>query len=408
MKAISDRGAKMKKRALLSVLLCVVVLFSAVVLVSAAEQTKLLTVTTPLGGDASVYVDGVYLAEAPLSRQVKKGAEIKVVASSGDFMFFSDINGNTFGYSGTYVFEMAGNTAIDVWCNGTNDEKVCIIYQNTNSSRQILTAASYLKSNLEANFTEHSIDSANNFGYAFSKWNKTVDEIIAEAATSNVVVVEPVYTELPTTYTVNVVGGTITTENATGGEFAINTMVNLKANEAASGQKFAYWTNSQGVIISDSAEVSIAVIADDTFTANFVAESEVVELTPSVTLGGVFDKALERIITSAQRFVPDGYTLQGYGLVYSKDVKYNADDMTLENVDDVSLKMSYNGDPQSKNGIWINRISCENFVCVRAYIIYSDAEGNSYTVYSNYVNTDVDYRVSISPQGGGIAAPWDE
>ena len=398
----------MKKRAFLSVLLCLVILLSAVVFVSAAEQTKLLTVTTPLGGDASVYVDGVYIADAPLSTQIKKGAEVKIVSSSDDFMFFSDASGNTFGYSGTYIFEMAGNMSIDVWCEGINDEKVCIIYQNTNTTSQILTTASYAKSYLSDNFTNHLIDSANNFGYVFSNWDKTVSEIISEAADTNVVIVKPIYTNLPTTYTVNVVDGAITSENNNNGEFAVNTMVSLKANDAPAGKKFAYWTNGQGVIISDSVEMSIAVIADETFTANFVDENETLSLTPSVTLGSVFDKNIERVITSAQRFVPDGYTLQGYGLIYSKDILYNAEDMTLENVDDVSMKMSYNGNPQSQNGIWINRISCESYACVRAYIIYTDAEGNSHTVYSNYVKTNVDYRVSVEPQGGGIASPWEE
>ena len=100
----------MKKRILLSVLICMITLLSIAFCVYAATQTKLLTVNVAFDGNVSVYVDGEYLSDAPLSRHINKDATVKLVNSSDDFMFYSDDEGNTFGYEGEYSFNMIGNT----------------------------------------------------------------------------------------------------------------------------------------------------------------------------------------------------------------------------------------------------------------------------------------------------------
>ena len=380
----------MKKRILLSVLICMITLLSIAFCVYAATQTKLLTVNVAFDGNVSVYVDGEYLSDAPLSRHINKDATVKLVNSSDDFMFYSDDEGNTFGYEGEYSFNMIGNTTINVWYENPNSEKVYVIYKNTNATNQILASALYKISELESVLSAHLVSDANKFGYEFSSWNKTLSDIVASAtAGDTTIVVEPIYNEIDTLFSVDVVGGYISSENENDGTFKMNSNVTLTANEAEEGKKFAYWTNKSGKVISDYSTIVVTVASNELYTAHFVDENETVELAPSVSLAAAYDLTTGKILTSAQRFLPDTYTIKAYGLVYAKDVEFAEEDMTIEAVDGAELKMSYVASPQTSNGIWINRISCEEYVCVRAYMMYTDSNGQTYTVYSNATKASI-------------------
>ena len=386
----------MKKRILFSVLICILAVLSIGISVYAASQTKLLTVNVQFDGDVSVYVDGEYIADAPLSRYVSKDSTVTLVNGSDNFMFYSSADGSTFGYNGEYSFQMISKTSIDVWYENTNTEKVCVVYKNTNSTQQILASASYRLSDIDTYFAEHLAENANKFGYEFSSWNKSVSEIITAAKNGGgTVVVEPLFTEADTLFTVTVVGGYISSENENDGVFKMNSNVTLTANDPEEGKKFAYWTNKHGTVISDSETITLTVISDGQYTAHFVGENETVELEPTVTLSAAYDKDVGKVVTFAQRFVPNSYTIKAYGLIYAKDVTFAQEDMTVDAVDGVDLKMSYNGDPQTPNGNWINRISCENYVCVRAYIMYTDADGESYTIYSNAIKATISEESSV-------------
>ena len=399
----------MKKRVLITAIICIISVLAMALCIYSASQTRLLTVNAVFDGSVSVYVDGEYLSEAPLSRYVDQNAKITLVNSSDSFMFYADAEGNTFGYEGEYSFNLIGNTTIDAWYENTNTDKVCIIYKNTNDSQQLLASASYKVSELSSAFTDHIVSSSHNFGYEFFSWNKSVSDIIASAESGKgTIVVEPIYTEMETMYTVGVNGGYISSENDNNGSFAMHSSVKLKANEAPAGQKFAYWTNSAGKIVSNSPSITVTVISNETYTAKFVDENETVALVPSMHIAAAYDQNVGKIVTVAQRFLPDEYTIKGYGLIYSKDVEYSEDEMTCDAVDGVELRMSYNSSPQSANGIWINRISCEEYVCVRAYMIYEDAKGNSYTAYSNSVKSTLgvskSYLYNLNFNDGAVSS----
>ena len=248
----------MKKRILLSVFICIITVLSIAFCVYAASQTKLLTVNVAFDGNVSVYVDGEYLSEAPLTMPVNKDATVTLVNSSDNFMFYSDAEGNTFGYEGEYSFSMIGNTSINVWYENSNSEKVCVIYKNTNTTKQILASALYKASELENVLSAHLVSDANKFGYEFSSWNKTVSDIVASAKAGNTtIVVEPIYNEIESLFSVDVLGGYISSENENDGTFKMNSNVTLTANEATEGKKFAYWTNKSGKMISDSSSVVV-------------------------------------------------------------------------------------------------------------------------------------------------------
>ena len=133
----------MKKKIVVLALICVLAIFCVAFSIYAESQLRLLTVNVAHEGNVSVYVDGKYISDAPLSRYVSKNSTVRLVSNDDNFMFYSNPEGNTFGYEGEYSFQMMAKTTVDVWFENTNAEKVTVIYKNTNSTQQILAASTY-------------------------------------------------------------------------------------------------------------------------------------------------------------------------------------------------------------------------------------------------------------------------
>ena len=373
----------MKKRVLISFLICVVAMFFIAISAYAESQLRLLTVNIAHEGNVSVYVDGKYISDAPLSRYVSKNSTVKLVSNDDNFMFYSNPEGNTFGYEGEYSFQMMAKTTVDVWFENTNAEKVTVIYKNTNSTQQILAASTFSVSEIETAFTKPLVENASKFGYGFLSWNKSVSEIISAAkAGEKTIIVEPNYAAEEDLYSIEVRGGYISSDNPNNGLFQINTDITITADQPESGMKFAYWTDKAGVVISDISSINVSVFSDEIYTAHFVGENEKVELVPTISLIATYDKNVDGIRTYARRFVPDDYSVEEYGIIFVKDEVYLEEDMIIENVDGTKLRMSLNGKPAIPGGILTNAITCEGFVCVRAYIIYSDSNNEKHVAYS--------------------------
>lgn len=376
----------MKKRAFFVVLFLIFALCASVG-IAAAAQTEYLTVNLPCGGDVSIYVNGEYCSLAPVYKMpIEKDSVVTLKAKSEELLFYSDEYGNTLGNGDNYEFSIFNDTVVNAYCVNSNPERVSILYRNTNNSKQVLSLSTFERADIEANLTQHIQISADKFGYEFSSWSMSLEDVIAAAKTNGgTVIIEPEYTMRDDVFVIKVDGGYISSDNENDGVFQINTSITLQADEAPTGKKFAYWTNSLGTVVSDTETLSLTVFANEEYTAHFVDESETPELLPNVYLRAEYDEEIGKIVTYAQRFLPAGCVLDAYGILYVKDSEYAVEDMLFELVDNVTLKMTYNGDPKTNNGVWVNRVTCEQYVYLRPYIIYVDADGASHTVYGDAV-----------------------
>lgn len=336
-------------------------------------------------GSVSIYVDDVYKADAPFDGYISRNSKIRLVSDSNDgFMFFSYDNGNTMGESGEYSFILSSVTTVNVWYKSKNSDTVRIIYRNTNDAAQVLSSVVHNVDGIETAFTEHSILSAARFGYDFVSWNKTVSEIIADVKDgARTIIVSPVYEPTENTYKINVVNGSIVSENISNGYFTANTEVRISADAPQSGKKFIYWTNRNGDVISDSENINVTVAGDETYRANYADEDETVTLVPSVGISAYYDRSADKIVSNATRFLPDGYEFISYGLIYVKDSEKTESEMEIEDVDGTSVKSTQLTELSGKSGVVINRISCEDFVCMRSYMICSDSSNVKHTFYSD-------------------------
>ena len=340
-----------------------------------SQDTAKLTVDTS-GGKVKVLVDGAVKStgSATVNLNVPVGATVTLEAEDNtSFCYWTDNTMNTCSEAKSFSFVMRTPQSYTAWFKPT--EGSLVVYRNTNTTKQVLAAAQYGASDA---LSEHLAEEPVKYGYTFSNWNLDVSAINAKIASGeSYIEVNPTYALNTNKYVVNVVGGTIKETGLTTGEYLYLDSITLEAGAAPQGQSFVAWKDSDGNVISDSSTVAVSVSETDTYTAEFSAEAKTYPANIVIEVAGS-SKSL--ITTRTKFFVPKGKTLSEYGVVFTKNVNCDADDLKLDNVDGVSVKKaSYT----KKGGILMTSFSGCNFVNVRAYLIYTDNAGKEYTVYSD-------------------------
>ena len=367
----------MKK--IISAILVIIMLCSMVVFPISGTSTDraVLTVRTINGETTSVYVNGEYVGDAPYYAEAKKDSTVKLVCSDESFLGYMDTTFNTLSEDGEYTFTLSGSTTVYSFSENTNPSKVMVIYRNTNTTKQILSYSTY--SDI-TRMKGHLSDSASLFGYEFVAWDKTVEEIkgLANSGESTIVV-NPVYSTTTEKCVISVTNGKVNGE--TSASVIIGSQVTLTADVPELDQKFAYWINSNGDVISDSATFTMFAPYDETYRAVYVASDEEVKLSPSSSLKYSYLEDIDKIEIFTQRFIPSGVKVKENGLLYVKDGEIEESAMTLENVDGTTLcKVLHT--VTNTSGVVRNTASCEEYISLRPFITY-EADGETLTVYGS-------------------------
>ena len=328
-----------------------------------------------VNGTTEVYIDGVYSGEAPYMAQVKKGSEVKLVSQDDSFICFADSNMNTLSEEKTYSFTFSGTATVYSLAGNSNENKTFVVYRNTNDTKQILSYSTYSD---VSKMSDHLIDSATLFGNTFVAWDKTVDEIKALADSGETtVIVNPVYTTTTETCTVSATNGTV--NGGSSATVIVGSQITLVSDTPELDQKFAYWTNSNGDVISDKPTFTMFALYDETYRAVYVSSDDEITLTPSSSIRYNYLEDVDRIEIFTQRFITDGVTVKANGLLYAKDDQLEESAMTLENVDGTTLSR-LDHTVANASGFVRNTASCEEYICLRPFITYEE-NGETHTVY---------------------------
>jgi hypothetical protein len=212
-------------------------------------------------------------------------------------------------------------------------------------------------------------------GYSFTGWNRTFNNVTSDMTIS------ALYERLPTTYTVTVVGGALST-GGTGGSFQYDMPVTVVAGTAPAGQKFSHW-EQDGVKISINSTYSFFTpMRATTLTAVFVPAETVIVETPFITLSATVqvDTAGNNMLFTASRTVPAGFTLIESGVLLLQSNTPPSGELTVDTADVIRGKIK--NDSTNQFHIRKNNIADGDTWYGRAYLIYRDADGNIITVYS--------------------------
>lgn len=226
------------------------------------------------------------------------------------------------------------------------------------------------------------------FGYTIVGWEYSKTDIKAlaenvlatEETTDDVIVVKPVYTKDAQTITVTVNGGTGS------GEYEKDSVITVVAAAAPAGQKFSHWEDSEGTVLSYRTDYMFYVMKDIILNAVFVSENtEVIPAGVAAIIDIVRDVENRKISFAAFSNVPDGFTIKNAGVIATADASIgnNAEGFT---VDTATYVRGGAESTTSKRFIWTkSNVGSETWYA-RAFLTYTDTDGNSYTVYGAVVS----------------------
>ena len=230
-------------------------------------------------------------------------------------------------------------------------------------------------------------------GYDFTGWSMTAEQIQAALAAGQDVTVEATW-ELAKVYVaITVNGGKITAGAITNGQGLAYNAYTVTADAAPAGQKFAYWVDANGKVMSYLETYKFYPATDIALTAVYVAEDETVAKKELVQVSGDPTTAGTKIAYTIAWEVDASFgTVTNYGVVFVNEKDYNADTF-YHGSGDTKLfdrAVSAAGLPGVTTLTLSDRqgIAYDNTYIIKAFIIYTDATtGQSVTVYSDELAT---------------------
>ena len=222
-------------------------------------------------------------------------------------------------------------------------------------------------------------------GFTFRNWSATTSEI---NNSSEDMIVTPVFDVKQESYTVAITNDAYVSGAGTYGNYAT---VNLKAEEKnGAGESFSYWKDSDGQIVSYDRNYSFRINYNVTLTAVY---GESVFPEPVVRLTRVYrDPANYCMTVFAERSVPDGYTVVSHGMLMSVSATASDSQMTVANGDrlpNAAVRKVYgnSNEPCGTFSLAKGQLVDSTTVTSRAFLIYQDATGKEFIVYSDILRT---------------------
>lgn len=213
-------------------------------------------------------------------------------------------------------------------------------------------------------------------GYRFISWDQDFSIVTKD------MILKPIFERVEDTYTINVIGGRFK-EGSTSGEFQFDMPVTVIVDSSPMGQKFSHWEiDGRKVSISNS-YLFYAPKKDTTLTAIFVAEEEANIQNPFITLSDevLVDTENHTMMFTANRTVPDGFTLVESGIMLLKSNTALQDELTLDTQNSIRGKIK--NDSTDQFYIRKSNVVDGDTWYARAYLIYMDINNNIYVVYSS-------------------------
>ena len=373
---------KMIIKKILSAALALVMICGALSSFAFAENEIRYTLSIPAsGGKVEVKVDGEvkHNGGEGCFINVPAGADVTVTATAktGEFMYWTDGNRNTCSEEAAYSFKMLGPKELHAWFGATEGTR--IIYRNDNTTEQVLGGATCTA---PEHFNSHLVEAASKLGYVFKEWSLSVEQIKEMIADGEeLVVVTPVYEKAALTAKINVVDGIIVDEGESA-DIALMTTITITTKYMSLGRKFIGWKNSAGIFVSESKTFEITVATDETYTAVYARGSSDETATPGVSLDITKDEdGMLRLWST--HFAPENCEVVSYGFIYLKNGNVDEEYMTLEYAGEKGLSVAEFVRSENKGVLTCTAVA--DSVCARAFMIYTDAEGNMQVAYSSAV-----------------------
>ncbi len=299
------------------------------------------------------------------------------VMDTADFAYWKNINGKIVSYESEYTFTVVDEISLVAVYNKKLENKFTVIFvsdygQVVRREQLIIAEVDELILPVVPVKT----------GYGAGDWSHTIDEI-ANAFNNGVEVltISPVYPEIVDTATLTVVGGVVSENGEISGEFKLNSALTVVADAAVSGKQFTYWTDQNGNIVSYNQGYAFYLGGNTVLTANYIDSAEMLEKLGTAEITNITKQAFVSGISFVASFsVPEGAKIDFAGIVATSNAD-KAQNLTAENADYIRGSAQ---NTTSGRFTWTkSNAGAQNEWFVRAYLVYTDIDGETKTVYSS-------------------------
>jgi len=318
------------------------------------------------------------------------GATVTVVAPAIEgavFLGWMNENGGIESTSDTFTFNATGNDYYKAVYQTVVADVNVVVFKNAQAkggNGQIVDMQYYAAGD-EIVFP----DAPGLAGYDFTGWSMTAEEIQAALAAGQDVTVLATWERAKVYISIVANGGTIVTAAQPNGQYLAYGAVTVKADAAPAGQKFAYWQDAAGNVVSYSTEYKFYPAQNTELTAVYVAEDEVIEKKALVSIAGDPTVDGEKIqYTVSWELDASVGTITNYGLVIVDEADYNEDTFYHGSTDSKLFDRAAKATTATgTKSMGIARSYDHTYYAI-GFIIYTDAvTGETKTVYSAMIVT---------------------
>ena len=309
------------------------------------------------------------------------GTKLTVTAMGDNFAYWENEAGSVLSRNAEYTFTVVNSATVTAVYNTPVENKAIVNFISGYDqviNRYQITAA-------EA-FTVPSAPTKT--GCDFAGWSinggAAVTENVAEAVKAAIkAALETAETtddviNVKATYNAKVQDVTITVTNGTGGgTYNINTIVTVTANDPAENMKFSHWTDGTNTL-SYNTSYSFYAAKDIALTAVYVEDTAVVEAKGTTEMVSATRANGVTTFVSLST-VPKGCAIVKAGVIVT-NVAADSENLTEANAKYVR------GDAWSGTTYRYSlNITTSKTYYAKAYLVYTDKNGNTQTVYGNLV-----------------------
>lgn len=316
--------------------------------------------------------------QASKTEQFELGARIKLTAVAGgdaEFLYWKDVTtGRIVSYNKEYTFDVG--TANDVVAMFKDTDSYTVKFMDMNNR---VLAEGTTASDITVPANPYIL------GYTFGGWkigsettSYKASDVIAANTFKNDTVIQAIQTLEETKYAV-------TFENVTGcesGEYKYNTKLTAAHTEAPASKIFSHWERDGKVVSYEDTYTFYVGNYATTVKAVFVEDTETVKKAATVTMAEPTIVSGNKISFMAERNVPEGCTVIESGIILKKDAQT---EITLDS-EAIIKATSANHANYGAYTVRKANVSVGETWSAVSYLIYTDAEGNVQTIYSNVVS----------------------
>lgn len=357
------------------------------------EDTSLVAVYKPTG-EASVTIDGgsSYTVNGDgkstsTTITFPIGSKVTVISNDANFEYWKNNAGMVVSRNKEYTFTVTGTETLSAVINNVIAEKATILFESyygqVMARDQLASGGSMTIPGVPTRYGHTALGWDFNGDGVYDAGSDTLEAAITRGfnSTNNLVKVTPVYQVKEVAYVITVTNGTGS------GNYRQNEVVTAVADAAPAGQKFSHWKDASDKILSYNEMYQFFAAKNTMIEAVYVPAETLIQAVGTTEIVDYYkDTQNNKLVFVSMSTVPEGCTIDKAGVIATKDsaVGQSGEGFNASTAEYV-LGNAWS-DTSYRYTLSIGNVTAGTTWYVRAYLVYTDGDGNVHTIYGKMVS----------------------